>query len=357
MALIYAVRRAPRNPERALSDFGLRAQSPLPLGIIGGVLFTESRPPLRIIAAMNEAVPPIKVHHHNHYLISFFAGREQAARFAEERNWVDDSAIKLGTAMYAIHSGAEAVVYDTFTSVAHAEFVRGYLEKMGIRKFTVALSHWHLDHIAGNAVFEDCAIIAPSLTRDALARHQADIEAGKVWGPPAIKPLVFPNIMFDDHLEVRVGEIVLELRRMNIHSIDGCVVCLPKDGLLLAGDTLEDPLTYMIEVENLAEHLRNLREMQGWDIAKILPNHGDPDLIATGGFDKTLIDATMSYVTKMLSRAHDPAYLQGTMEDFIGDSAAKGWVHPFEPYREVHEQNLKLVHDYWKDKTLPEIAP
>ena len=31
--------------------------------------------------------------------------------------------------------------------------------------------------------------------------------------------------------------------------------------------------------------------------------------------------------------------------------------HPFEPYREVHEQNLKLVHDYWKGKTLPEIAP
>ena len=45
------------------------------------------------------------------------------------------------------------------------------------------------------------------------------------------------------------------------------------------------------------------------------------------------------------------------MEHYIGDSAAKGWVHFFEPYREVHEQNLKVVHDYWKDKTLPEIAP
>ena len=28
----------------------------------------------------------------------------------------------------------------------------------------------------------------------------------------------------------------------------------------------------------------------------------------------------------------------------------------FEPYGEVHEQNLKLVHDYWKDKTLPDVA-
>ena len=45
------------------------------------------------------------------------------------------------------------------------------------------------------------------------------------------------------------------------------------------------------------------------------------------------------------------------MEDYTGAEAAKGWIHPFEPYREVHEQNLKLVHDYWKDKTLPRIVP
>lgn len=305
---------------------------------------------------MSETPPPIKVHHHNPYLISFFAGREQAGRHAEEHNWIDDSAIKLGTAMYAIHSGAEAVVYDTFTSVPHAEFVRDYLAKMGIEKFTVVLSHWHLDHIAGNAVFDDCAIIATALTRDALTRHKADIEAGKVWGPPAIAPLIFPNIMFDDHLELRVGEIALDLRRMNIHSIDGCVVYLPKDKLLLAGDTLEDPLTYMIEVENLALHLESLEEMRRWDVVRILPNHGDPAVIRSGGYDKTLIDATMAYVTRMLSRAHDAGYLDGTMEDFVGTEAAKGWISPFEPYREVHEQNLKLVHAYWKDKTVPEVA-
>ena len=305
---------------------------------------------------MTETTPPIRVHHHKGYLISFYAGRDQAGRHLKERNWVDDSALKLGTAMYAIHSGNEAVVYDTFTSVAHAEFVRSYLHRLGVQKFTVVLSHWHLDHIAGNAVFEDCDIIATSLTRDALARHKADIEAGKVWGPPPIAPLIFPNIMFDDHLELRVGEIALELRRMNIHSIDGCVVYLPRDKLLLAGDTLEDPLTYVIEPENFAKHVSQLREMKAWDVARILPNHGDPDIIRTGGYHKTLIDATIAYVIKMLSRAHDADYLNGSMEDFIGDSAARGWIRPFEPYREVHEQNLKLVHDYWKDKTLPEVG-
>ena len=306
---------------------------------------------------MTKTTPHIRVHHHNDYLISFYAGRDQSERHLKERNWLDDSALKLGTAMYAIHSGAEAVVYDTFASVAHAEFVRSYLEQLGIRKFTAVLSHWHLDHIAGNAAFDDGDIIATSLTRAALLRHKADIEAGKVWGTPPIAPLILPNIVFDNHLELRVGEIELELRRMNIHSIDGCVLYLPRDKFLLAGDTLEDPLTYMIEVENLAEHLRQLKEMKGWDIAKILPDHGDPDIIRAGGYDKTLIDATVDYITQMLSRAHDANYLDGSMEDYLAHSAAKGWIRPFEPYREVHEQNLKLVHDYWRDKTLPEVAP
>ena len=48
--------------------------------------------------------------------------------------------------------------------------------------------------------------------------------------------------------------------------------------------------------------------------------------------------------------------ISAEVEVYLSDSAAKGWIHPFEPYREVHEQNLKVVHDYWKDRPLPEIA-
>jgi cyclase len=56
---------------------------------------------------------------------------------------------------------------------------------------------------------------------------------------------------------------------------------------------------------NLAEHVKNLKEMRQWDIAKIFPNHGDPDVIVNGGYDKTFIDATASYITKVLTRSHD----------------------------------------------------
>jgi hypothetical protein len=54
-----------------------------------------------------------------------------------------------------------------------------------------------------------------------------------------------------------------------------------------------------------------------------------------------------------VTRSHDKNYLDGTMEDYVGPSLAKGWVHLFEPYRDVHKQNLKLVSDYYKGKPLP----
>lgn len=303
------------------------------------------------------APPPIKVKSVTDYLLYFFDGRRPAERYAKDWNWFDDAAMKLGVGTYAIHRGDQAFVYDTFTSVPQARFVRDYLEKMGIKKFTVIHSHWHLDHVAGDSVYEDSDVIATTATRDALAKQKADIESGKLWGPPPISPVRIPNVTFDGSKQLSVGDITFELRQINIHSMDSCVILIPKDRLLLAGDTLEDSLTYMIEVENLAEHIKNLKSMREWDIAKILPNHGNPDVIMAGGYDKTLIDATILYVSRMLQKSHDTNYLEGSMEAYIGDEAKKGWVQLFEPYRDVHTQNLKTVHDYWKDKEIPVIAP
>ena len=60
----------------------------------------------------------------------------------------------------AVVSGEEAPVYDTHTSVEHARFVRDVLEGEGVARFTVVLSHWHLDHVAGTEVFGDSEVIS-----------------------------------------------------------------------------------------------------------------------------------------------------------------------------------------------------
>ena len=91
---------------------------------------------------------------------AFYDGRIEGYRFAERPNWVDEGALALGIASYAVVSGDRALVYDTHTSIEHARFVRAALEEEGVRSFTVVLSHWHLDHVAGTEVFRDSEVIS-----------------------------------------------------------------------------------------------------------------------------------------------------------------------------------------------------
>src|SRR4051794_38743372 len=170
-------------------------------------------------------------------VLAFYAGRD-GRRFAAEPNWVDAGALSLGIASYAVVAGDAAVVYDTHVSVDRAREIRAYLEARGVREFTVVLSHWHLDHVAGTEAFADCEVIACERTGEVLTEHRSAIEAGSLEGPPAIAPLVLPTSVFTDHRGLAVGGIELELVHTHIHSDDATVIWLPQRRLLLCGDTL-----------------------------------------------------------------------------------------------------------------------
>src|SRR5262245_42796520 len=85
-------------------------------------------------------------------LYAFYDGRIEGYRFAEGPNWVDEGALGVGIASYAVVSGDRALVYDTHTSIEHARFIRDFLAGEGVDTLTVVLSHWHLDHVAGTEV-------------------------------------------------------------------------------------------------------------------------------------------------------------------------------------------------------------
>src|SRR5690348_1737892 len=156
-------------------------------------------------------------------VFAFFDGRIEGYRFDEHPNWFDEGALSLGIASYAIVSDAEAVIYDTHVSVEHACQIRHVLEPH-VGKFTVVLSHWHLDHIAGNAAFHDCEIIASERTAELLIRFKSAIEHGEHEGPPPIDPLVLPSSVFADRLRISIGQVHLELIHTDIHSDDATLM-------------------------------------------------------------------------------------------------------------------------------------
>jgi len=138
----------------------------------------------------------------------------------------------------------------------------------------------------------------------------------------------------------------LELHNVHIHSKDTNVLYIPSEKILFAGDALEDTLTFIGEPGELSTHLRNLELLNTWGIARIYPNHGDPNIIAEGGYKTTLIDATLDYIKKMRDNVNSDGYLESALESYVGESVEKAWVSVHEAYRAVHSLNLRAIQNH-----------
>jgi cyclase len=274
---------------------------------------------------------------------AFYDGRIEGYRFADGPNWVDEGALGLGIASYAVVSGAQALVYDTHTSIEHARFVRAALEAEGVETFTVVLSHWHLDHVAGTEVFRDCEVISSERTAELLERNSSAIARGELEGPPPIDPLILPTRTYSGCLDLEVGETTMELIHLNIHSDDATVLWLPDRRVLLCGDTMEDTITYVDEPEAFHAHLRGLAELRRLEPERILPNHGDPEVIAGGGYCAGLISATEGYIGVLRRLPEEPSLRERSLREAVAEPLEAGWINYFEPYEDVHRVNVATV--------------
>jgi glyoxylase-like metal-dependent hydrolase (beta-lactamase superfamily II) len=120
----------------------------------------------------------------NQHLIGFYDGRTPQRGHQVESSWVEDGALSLGISSYALVDGADALVVDTGVSVDHGRAIRETLRSRGAARIAVVLSHWHLDHVAGNAAFSGCEIVASARTAEMLAARREAIEAAPSRGRP-----------------------------------------------------------------------------------------------------------------------------------------------------------------------------
>jgi glyoxylase-like metal-dependent hydrolase (beta-lactamase superfamily II) len=276
-------------------------------------------------------------------VLAFYDGRVEGHRFAPRPNWIDEGALALGTASFAIVDGTDALVYDTHTTPEHGREVRAALEAEGVTSFTVLLSHWHLDHVAGNSAFADCEVLATARTAELLRENREAIEAGTHEGPPGVCPLVLPTRTFEGTTELRIGERRLEAIPVNVHSDDAAVLWDPGARLLLAGDTVEDTVTYVEEPENFKAHLRDLDRLLALGPERTLPSHGDPKAIERGGYGIGLITATQDYIRLLQRMPAEPELRELPLRELLAPQLEAGDLRYFEPYERVHRENVQTV--------------
>ena len=78
--------------------------------------------------------------------------------------------------------GGEALVFDTHFAPGAARELRAAAEELVGPVRWVANSHWHGDHVRGNAVFEGATILATARTRELIATRRRGATAGAQGG-------------------------------------------------------------------------------------------------------------------------------------------------------------------------------
>ena len=298
--------------------------------------------------AVRDTARHLRIHSPHPGLYAYYDGRLPGQRFAPKPNWVDDGAISLGIATYALVASDRALVYDTHVSPDHGHAIRAHLEGLGVRSFTIVYSHWHLDHVAGTSAFEGAEVIANARTADHLARHRSAIEDATFHGPPAINPLILPDRTFSGELSFEFGGRPVRLIEANIHSDDATVLWLPDERILLAGDTVEDCVTYVDEPADLACHRADLLKLRALGARFVLPDHGSERIIARGGYSASLITATRDYVGWLMTLGIAPDRASMPLAQVIADPLAAGTLEWFAPYEEIHAQNVARTLDHYR---------
>ena len=297
----------------------------------------------------------MKVIQINSSIIAFYYGGESApanSPAGSEDDWVYGACHSLGVAAYAVYSGNSCVVFDTLCSPEQAGGIKTHLQtELGISKFTVVNSHWHLHHIGGNALYEDCNIIGTRKTRAELIEQKALIEAGtSSWGPPPIETVRPPDIVFDSELSVFLGDLELRLLAVNIHSADSLCAFLPASGALLAGDMVEDTVPFITDPAAIPEHVKNYDRLRELDIKTILPNHCRLRALENGGYPREIIGCSAYYLDSLHKLlAADPAAAVPDVKSLMAEYFDSGLISYWPPYERVHKNNVRKLRAYFKN--------
>jgi glyoxylase-like metal-dependent hydrolase (beta-lactamase superfamily II) len=205
-------------------------------------------------------------------------------------------------ALAVVAGATSTALLEVGASVTHTASFLAALEPLGLPPLRAAvLTHWHWDHAFGGAAL-DVPIIAHRSTAKELA-HQASLD----WSDAALDArveageeiafcrdmirieipdrtalqIVLPQIVFDDHLELDLGGVRVQVDHVGgDHAADSCVFWVVEDDLIVLGDCLYQRL-YAPEPFLTVASVRALNRRIGAYGARL----------AIEGHDDTLLDA------------------------------------------------------------------
>jgi cyclase len=121
-----------------------------------------------------------------------------------------------------------------------------------------------------------------------------------------------PTEVFEDHYEVEVGDVCIELTHYGGHKVDASVVWLPQEKVLFAGDLIFEGRYPYILSSDVPRWVEVLDQLPSYGAEVILPGHGT---ICTE-FEIAILK---DYLTDTWQRTSDPIAQGHTLEETLAD--------------------------------------
>lgn len=190
-----------------------------------------------------------------------------------------------------LHGRQPALVDSGF--VGHAEETAGWARAHAGDVGLVVNTHWHSDHVGGNALLQanGALIAAGAPEAEAISRRDPGCCVAEYLDQPVAPYTV--DMPLDDGQILRLGDADWEVVRTPGHTPGHLALWQPDERLLVAGDALSD---YDVGWVNLAldgpgaaaTALASLQRIAGLSPRVILPSHGPVPADPTAAFGTAL---------------------------------------------------------------------
>lgn len=143
-------------------------------------------------------------------------------------------------------------------------------------------THYHLDHVFGNAEFVKLGAVVIAQENDARSMLKNAEATLKNIGEYGLTPedmqgtaIAYPLLSYGDRMSIDLGDQLVELRHARAAHTDGdTLVYLADKKVLFAGDILFTGYHPFLAEGNIEEWCGELDDLQAMEVEAIIPGHG-----------------------------------------------------------------------------------
>jgi glyoxylase-like metal-dependent hydrolase (beta-lactamase superfamily II) len=197
-----------------------------------------------------------------------------------------DERIDLVPNVGMIVGGEAALVVDTGMGAANGRRVLERTRELaGDRPLLLTLTHFHPEHGFGAQAFRgEATLLYNESQREELAeKFESFVDMFSGFGPAVAElladvELVLPRITYGDGAMIDLGGKSVQLQTLGpAHTRGDQIVFLPEEGVLFAGDLVENRFFPILPDEDAhgSEWISVLKRLETMDPAFVVPGHGE----------------------------------------------------------------------------------